>query len=685
MTKEEAKKRIEKLTRELNEHNYKYYVLSAPKISDYEYDMMLEELVRLEKQYPEYADSTSPARRIGGEVTKEFRQIRHDYQMLSLSNSYSEEDVIDFDRRVKKTLETEVEYVCELKYDGVAIGLRYNNGLLTLAVTRGDGDMGDDVTANARTIRAIPLKLKGDYPASFEIRGEIFMNHEGFETLNAEREEIGEQLFANPRNAAAGSLKIQDSSIVAKRPLDCFLYQVVADNAGFQYHYDTLKKAKDWGFKISPYMAKCNTIDEIFDFISFWNKERYALPFDIDGVVIKVNAFSQQEILGSTAKSPRWAIAYKFKAVRVATTLLSIDFQVGRTGAITPVANLQPVLLAGTIVKRASLHNADIIEKLDVRIGDTVYVEKGGEIIPKITGVDLENRESNAMPVEFISTCPECGTSLFRKEGEAHHYCPNEDNCPPQIKGKLEHFISRRAMNIDSLGEGKIEMLYDKRLVRDVSDLYNLTYDKLYGLGKIFEATEDKKEKKLSFREKTVNNILKGIEASKEVPFARVLYALGIRYVGETVAKKLVNHYKTIDDLMKADFYELILVDEIGDKIAESLISFFSQEKNRNLIEKLRERGLRLKAGKEEISLKSTRLGNKTIVISGVFNRFSREEAKRLIEEHGGKNAGTVSSRTDFILGGADMGPKKLEKAREMGIKIIAEEDFLKMIEEPSP
>jgi DNA ligase (NAD+) len=680
MIKEEARKRIEELTKDLNEHNYRYYVLASPVISDYDFDMMLEELIRLEKEYPEFADPLSPTQRVGGEVTKEFRQVEHDIPMLSLTNSYSEEEIVDFDQRVRKAVAGEVEYVCELKYDGVAIGLRYYGGSLIVAVTRGDGVKGDDVTANVKTIRSIPLRLTGDYPESFEVRGEIFMNNEGFMKLNDEREEIGEPLFANPRNATAGSLKMQDSSLVAKRPLDFFMYYLIGAGLPYDNHYESLMRAKQWGFKISPYIARCKTLEEVFDFINLWDKERYSLPFNIDGVVIKVNSFAQQDILGSTAKSPRWAIAYKFKAERVSTKLLSIDFQVGRTGAVTPVANLEPVLLAGTVVKRASLHNADIIDKLDVRVGDMVYVEKGGEIIPKIVGVDLSQRPKDAVPVEFITACPECGTSLYRKEGEAHHYCPNEDNCPPQIKGKLEHFISRAAMNIESLGEGKIELLYDKKLVHDVADLYTLTYDKLYGLEKVYEATDEKKEKKISFKEKTVQNILKGIEASKEVPFARVMYALGIRFVGETVAKKLAGHFKTIDNLMAANYMELMLVEEIGQKIAESIVNFFAQAKNRRLVERLRESGVRMKTGKEEIILKSNRLVEKAFVVSGVFTRFSREELKKLIEENGGRNVSSVSSKTDFIIAGTDMGPKKLEKAKELGIKIISEDEFVKMI-----
>ena len=680
MTVEEAKRRIRELTDQINDHNYHYYVLADPVITDFEFDQLMEELQQLESEFPELTDKDTPTRRVGGEITKEFRQVVHSYPMLSLSNTYSEEEITDFDKRLRKLTSGAIEYVCELKYDGVAIGLRYEEGRLLLAATRGDGIQGDDVTTNIRTVRSIPLQLRGDYPPAFEIRGEVFLPLDGFEKLNQEREEIGDPLFANPRNAAAGSLKMQDSSLVARRPLDCFLYHVLGEQLPFDNHYDNLMKAREWGLRISPYVAKCQTVEEIFDFINYWNSERYKLPFDIDGVVIKVNSLAQQEETGFTAKSPRWAIAYKFKAEKVATRLLSIDFQVGRTGAVTPVANLKPVLLAGTIVKRASLHNADIIKKLDVRIGDTVFVEKGGEIIPKIVGVDLPQRPPEAAPVEFMTCCPECRTALVRKEGEAIHYCPNEEGCPPQIKGRLEHFISRRAMNIESLGEGKIGILYENGLVRDVADLYALKYEDLYGLEKIYAAGEDKKEKKISFREKTVNNILESINASRKVIFSRVLFALGIRYVGETVAKRLAQHYKSIDRLMEADYMELILVDEIGEKIAESIQAFFRNPKNTRLIERLKEAGIQLKAGREEVELVSTKLENKAVVVSGVFTRFSREEIKRLIEVNGGRNVSGVSSKTDLIVAGANMGPKKLELARTLGIKMITEEEFIQIL-----
>jgi DNA ligase (NAD+) len=529
----EAKKKIEFLTSELNEHNYRYYVLSSPTISDYDFDMMLKELEKLEQEFPEFAADDSPTKRVGGDITKDFKQVVHQYPMMSLGNTYSQQELIDFDARVKKVIEEEVEYVCELKYDGVAIGLKYENGRLIQAVTRGDGIQGDDVTANVKTIKSIPLRLRGKtYPEKIEVRGEVMLPHESFNQMNKLREENGEAPFANPRNAASGSLKMQDSAEVAKHKLDCFLYFILGENLPFDNHYDSIAEARKWGLKIPNYLVKCKTIDEILEFINYWDKERINLPFDIDGVVIKVNSYKQQEELGFTAKSPRWAISYKFKAERVSTKLLSIDYQVGRTGAVTPVANLYPVLLAGTTVKRASLHNADIIAKLDVRIGDIVFVEKGGEIIPKIIAVDLEKRPAGATQVVFAKNCPECGTGLIRQEGEAAFYCPNENGCPPQIKGKLEHFIGRKAMDIDSLGEGKIEMLFDQGLVHDVADLYDLKYDDLLGLEKTYPAEEGKREKKISFKEKTVENILNGIEKTREVPFHRVLFALGIRYVG---------------------------------------------------------------------------------------------------------------------------------------------------------
>ena len=680
MTKEEARKRIIILTEEINRHNYQYYVLSAPQISDYEFDLLLEELTRLEAEFPELISPDSPTQRVGADLTKEFLQVKHKYPMLSLGNTYSEDEITDFDSRVRKLLGEDPEYVCELKYDGIAIGLTYRNGKLVQALTRGDGTQGDDVTTNVKTIKSIPLNLWGDYPDEIEIRGEIFLPRISFENINREREENGLQLFANPRNAAAGSLKMQDPAEVSKRNLDSFLYYMIGENLPGDNHYQCLQKAKEWGLKISPYIAKCHSLVEIFAFIELWNAGRKELPFDIDGIVIKVNSLRQQEMLGYTAKSPRWAIAYKFKAERVSTPLLSIDYQVGRTGAVTPVANLKPVQLAGTTVKRASLHNADIIRKLGLHVGDYVFVEKGGEIIPKVIGPDLDHRSFNAREVEFITHCPECGTLLEREENESAWYCPNEYGCPPQIKGKLEHFISRRAMNIDSLGEGKIELLFDKGLISKVADLYDLKYEQLLGLEKAYEAEEGQKERKIAFREKTVNNILLGIEQSKSTPFDRVLYALGIRFVGETVAKKLAYHFGSIDQIKQAGFEELKEVEDIGEKIAESVVSYFSNPDNLKTIERLREKGISFNLENYGPVIAEDKLGGKTFVISGVFQKFSRDQLKELIEKYGGKNTSSISGKTDFLLAGNEMGPVKLQKARELGIKVISEDEFLAMI-----
>ncbi len=680
MSEQEAKKRIEQLTRELQQHNYNYYVLANPTISDYDFDQLLKELELLEKQYPQFRLPDSPTLRVGGDITKSFKTVKHRYPMMSLSNSYSEEEIRDFIHRVTKAVGTDVEFVCELKYDGVAISLTYENGLLVQAVTRGDGVRGDDVTNNIKTIKSIPLRLRGDYPEELEVRGEIFMPHIGFNRLNSEREEIGEAPFANPRNATAGSIKMQDPKEVAKRPLDCIIYYVPQDLPGITTHYDAIKYVGNLGIKTSNNIALCRKEEDIFEFINDWNVGREHLPYDIDGIVIKVNNLLLQKELGYTAKSPRWAIAYKFKAERVETVLLSIAYQVGRTGAVTPVANLRPVQLAGTVVKRASLHNADIIAQLDVRVGDTVFVEKGGEIIPKIVAVNFEKRPANALPVKFIENCPQCGTPLVRKEGEAAFYCPNEDNCPPQIKGKLEHFISRKAMNIDSLGEGKIEMLFDNGLVKNVADLYYLTYDQLLGLEKVIPAEENKKEKKISFKEKTVQNILKGIENSLAVPFPRVLYALGIRYVGETVAKKLTARFTSIDQLQQASYDELISVDEIGEKIAESVIEWFKKPEHIEIIERLKAKGVQMEIT-ETAAPVSDVLQGKSFVVSGVFERHSRNEIKTLIEQYGGKNVGSISSKTDYVLAGANMGPAKKEKAEKLGVPIISEEEFEKMID----
>lgn len=671
MTKEEAQHKIQSLTKEINQHNYSYYMLSNPTISDYDFDMMLEELQKLEEQFPELADENSPTKRVGGTITKEFETIKHKYPMLSLSNSYSREEITDFEERIKKLVDGEIEYVCELKYDGVAIGITYQNGKLFRAVTRGDGVQGDDITANVKTIRSVPLELRGDdYPEEFEIRGEIFFPKNVFQDLNKEREEIGEQLYANARNTASGTLKMQDSSVVAQRKLDSYLYFVLGENLPFKTHYDSLLKAGEWGFKVpqaaNNFVKKCKNIDEIFEFINYWDKERSNLNFEIDGVVIKVNSYSRQEEIGFTAKSPKWAIAYKFKAEQVKTKLLEISYQVGRTGAITPVANLQPVLLAGTTVKRASLHNADQIEKLDIRVGDTVMVEKGGEIIPKIVGVEITQRDIFSQATQYITHCPECGTALIRKEGEAQHYCPNEWGCPPQIKGKMQHFISRKAMNIDGLGEETIDLLYEKGLVKNIEDLYALTFDDLFALD--------------TFKEKKSQNIIDGLKDSKQIPFERVLYAVGIRYVGETVAKKLAKHFKNIDAIKNASMEELIAADEIGDKIAESIIQYFSLEQNQHTIEALKNIGLQFELSQEQLANATDKLAGLTFVVSGVFTLFNRDELKHLIEQNGGKVSGSISKKTSFIVAGENMGPSKLAKAQDLGVEIIDENKFSEMI-----
>ncbi len=671
--------RIKYLTDQINHHNYLYYVMAQPQISDYEFDMLLEELTRVEMEHPELALPDSPTQRVGGFITKEFASFEHKIPMLSLGNTYSEEELRDFDTRVRKVAGNNVQYVCELKFDGVSISLNYRNGLLFRALTRGDGVRGDDVTTNVKTIRSIPLKLQGNsVPDEIEVRGEIFMPRNAFDALNEERVEIGETPFANPRNSTAGTLKMQDSAEVARRRLENYCYFLAGDNLTFATHAESLAALKSWGFRISDQTRVCNSMDEVWQFILEAGKKRETLPYDIDGVVIKVNSLAQQQALGFTAKSPRWAIAYKYKAERVATLLLSIDYQVGRTGTVTPVANLQPVKLAGTIVKRASLHNADIIEKLDVRIGDSVYVEKGGEIIPKIVGVEIENRDLFSQPVAFITHCPECGTALIRNPGEAAWYCPNEDDCPPQIKGKLEHFISRRAMNIESLGEGKVEMLYESGLVRNVADLYGLNNEKLIGLTKVI-TSDDQKEKKISIREKSAENILKGVESSKNVPFERVLYALGIRYVGETVAKKLARHFGSIEKLQSAGTDELLMAEEIGSKIAASIIDYFANPKHREIIGRLRIAGLEFENRNEGSANLSDKLSGKVFVVSGVFSR-SRDDIKSLIEAHGGKNAGSVSKNTSYVLAGENMGPEKRKKAEQLHVPIISEDDFNAMI-----
>ncbi len=671
----EAKRRIEELSKELETHNYNYYIKDQPTISDYDFDKLLEELVSIEKLYPELLSPNSQSQRVGGAVTKSFKSVKHKHPMLSLSNSYSVEDMLDFDRKVREGLglgnadlfATSPSYICELKFDGLSIGLSYKNGELIQAVTRGDGMQGDDVTTNVRTIKSIPLKLKGNYPTEFEIRGEIFLPRSVFNAINQEREEIGEPPLANPRNAASGTMKMQDSSVVASRKLDCFLYHLLGAEIPYKSHYENLQAAKSWGFKISEQSQLLNNIHEVLQFIERWDKERFQLPFDIDGIVIKVNDHQQQLQLGFTAKSPRWAIAYKFKAEQVSTELLSIVYQVGRTGAITPVANLKPVLLGGTMVKRASLHNADIIEKLDVRVGDSVFVEKGGEIIPKIIGVDFSKRKPDAEKTVYISLCPECKTMLQRNDGEANHFCPNETTCPPQVKGRIEHFVSRKAMNIDSLGSETIEQLYNFGLIKNIADLYDLRKDDLLLLERMAE--------------KSANNLLEGIEASKSVPFERVLYAIGIRHVGETTAKKIVKKVKSLSTLMNASRDELLEIDEVGSTIAESIFNFLTDEKNRNVLLRLKNVGLQFEQTEEQRQGGSDKLSGLTFVISGVFNKYSRDQLKDLIELNGGKNSSSISKKTSFVLAGANMGPEKLKKAQSAGVKLLSEEEFERMIQ----
>ena len=665
MTKSAVRQRIEELREELNRHNFKYYVENQPEISDQEFDRKMRELADLEAKYPEFADPDSPTMRVGSDLTEEFEQVQHKYPMLSLSNTYSEQELRDFHNRIVRQVGENFRYVCELKYDGTSISLTYINGKLQRAVTRGDGAVGDDVTRNVRTIRSVPLKLRGNFLSEFEIRGEIFLPIEGFKRLNREKEKAGEPPFANPRNAAAGSLKLQNSSLVAKRPLDCFLYHMLAEELPTDSHYENLMLAKSWGLKISPYMEICHSIEDVLRFVGKWETDRKDLPFEIDGAVVKVDSISLQRRLGFTAKSPRWAIAYKFKAEEARTRLLSVDFQVGRTGAVTPVANLEPVRLAGTTVKRASLHNADIISELGLHYNDLVTVEKGGEIIPKITGVILEERPSNSRPVEFIKNCPACGAPLMRIEGEAAFYCPNSASCPPQIKGKIEHFISRPAMNIEGLGSETINLLFNQGLVKAIPDLYRLKASQLINLERLGE--------------KSARNIINSIKKSLEVPWPRVLYALGIRFVGETVAKKLAVAFPSIDKLAKASKEELTAVDEIGEKIAQSIIAFFKSEANRKMIEELKQFGLKLE-GKEENKLESRRLEGKSIVISGTFTKFSRDELKQMIENHGGKNTGSVTGKTDYLVAGENMGPAKLEKAKKQGVTILNEDQFLSLI-----
>jgi DNA ligase (NAD+) len=663
-----TKQKIEQLRSELHEHNYKYYVLDNPEISDYDFDMKLKELQSLEEKNPEFYDPNSPTMRVGGEVTKNFNTIVHDFPMYSLSNSYSKEDLDDWQVRIEKIIEEPVEYTCELKYDGASISLTYENGEFLRAVTRGDGTQGDEVSHNVKTIKSVPLKLKGeDFPKRFDIRGEIVLPYEGFAQLNAERVEQGEEPYANPRNTASGSLKLQDSAEVAKRPLLCLLYNLTGENLGVKTQMESLDKARKWGFNVPKEAKLAKSIEEVFAYINYWDEHRRDLPYETDGVVIKVNSLQHQDELGYTAKSPRWAMAYKFKAEQVSTTLNTITYQVGRTGAITPVANLNPVQLAGTTVKRASLHNADQIEKLDIREGDVVFVEKGGEIIPKIIGVDFKQRDPDSKPTNYIKGCPECGTTLQRKEGEALHFCPNTEGCPPQIMGRIQHFISRKAMDIEGLGGETVALLVRENLIEDYADLYTLKKEDVLPLERMAE--------------KSAENLIQGIEASKNVPFERVLFGLGIRYVGETVAKKLVKAFKSIDVLAAASLENLMAVDEIGERIAQSVVDFFQDETNKTRISRLQKYGLNLEISEEEMENQSQKLADLTLVISGVFEKVSRKELQNLIETNGGKNTSSISKKTDYLVAGENMGPSKRTKAENLGVKIITEDEFLKMLD----
>ncbi|MDD4384220.1 MAG: NAD-dependent DNA ligase LigA [Bacteroidales bacterium] len=668
MVSKDIVNRVRQLREQINYHNHQYYVLSKPGISDFEYDMMLKDLEALEKRYPELTHENSPTQRVGSDISEGFKQVVHKYPMLSLSNTYSFEELDDFHNRIAKALNEPWQYVCELKYDGTAIGITYRNGNLLRAVTRGDGTQGDDVTANVKTIRSIPLVLNGnDYPEEFEIRGEIFMPHAVFDELNVIRVEQGEAPFANPRNAASGTLKLLNPQTVAQRKLDCMIYFLLSDNLPFDNHYDNLTKAKDWGFKVPDSFVLCENIDEVKEFIDKWDQKRKKLPYDTDGAVVKVNSLKQQQLLGYTAKTPRWAIAYKFKTEQVSTKLISVDYQVGRTGAITPVANLKPVKLAGTIVKRASLHNADQVAILDLRLNDTVFVEKGGEIIPKIVGVDIDLRNSNAKPIEYITHCPECGTELTRLDGEAKHYCPNQAGCPPQLKGRVIHFASRKALDIEGLGEETIELLFSQGLIHDIADLYTLRYDQLIGLER--------------FAQKSAQNAIDGIEVSKKKPFHKVLFGLGIRYVGETTAYKLAIHFGLLSSLKSATFDELVEVDEVGERIAQSIVDFFSNEKNQNLIQRLEDAGLNLKSDILENTVSDGKFKGLSIVISGTFSRISRNELKELVLSQGGKILSAVSANTDLLIAGDKMGPAKLDTATKLGVKIMSEDDFFTLME----
>ncbi len=663
---ENIQQKLNQLRAELREHNHNYYVLDNPTISDYDFDLKLKALQELEEAHPEFFDSNSPTQRVGGEVTKNFETIKHEYRMYSLDNSYSKEDLLDWEKRIKKLVDGDVEYTCELKYDGASMSLTYEDGKLVRAVTRGDGFQGDNVTANVKTIKSVPLQLKGNYPQKFEIRGEIVLPFDGFNKMNEERVANGEEPYRNPRNTASGSLKLQDSGEVAKRPLECLLYNLTGSNLGVSTQFESLEKARSWGFKVPEVAVLAKSVDEVLEFVNHWDIERHKLPYETDGVVIKVNNLQQQEELGYTAKAPRWAMAYKFKAEQVSTVLNKITYQVGRTGAITPVANLEPVELAGTTVKRASIHNADQIEKLDIREGDTVFVEKGGEIIPKIVAVDLIKRPLDSQQTQYIKQCPECGTELVRTEGDAKHYCPNYNGCSPQIIGRIQHYISRKAMDIEGLGGETVALLVNEGLISNYSDLYELTKEQVIPLERMAE--------------KSAENLVNGIEQSKQIPFERVLYAIGIRYVGETVAKKLAKHYKSIDALIDASQEELEQVDEIGVKIAESVKGFFSADENILIINRLKSFGIQLKVSEEELEGLTELLKGKSIVVSGVFEHVSRTELKKLIEQNGGKVSSSISSKTSFVVAGDKMGPSKRTKAESLGIELLNEINFLQII-----
>lgn len=652
------------LHKEIDSYNYEYYVLDKPSITDYEFDQKLKKLQELESQYPEYFDENSPSQRVGGAITKNFETVVHEHRMYSLENSYSKEDLVEWEKRIQKILgDVSVEYVCELKYDGASISITYENGKMVRAVTRGDGFQGDDVTTNVKTIRSVPLTLKGNYPKKFDIRGEIILPFAGFERMNQALIDIGEEPYSNPRNTASGSLKLQDSAEVSKRPLDCLLYYVIGDRLPFDTQFQSLEGARSFGFKVPKEARLVKSLDAVFEYIDYWDTHRHQMPYETDGVVVKVNDFNHQQELGYTAKSPRWAMAYKFKSEQAISRLLSISYQVGRTGAITPVANLEPVQLAGTIVKRASLHNADQIAKLDIRVGDEVFVEKGGEIIPKITAVS--KRGYDMFPTQYITYCPECGTELVRKEGEAQHYCPNFYGCPPQIIGRVEHFISRKAMDIEGLGGETVALLYKNGLIENYADLYTLKIEQLLPLERMAQ--------------KSAKNLLSGVENSKNIPFERVLFALGIRYVGETVAKKLAKHYQNIDALRQADFMDLVMVDEIGERIAQSVIDFFANQKNQQIIERLKSHDIRFEMEEQPDKL-SDKLAGKTFVVSGVFTKFSRDDLKKAIEDNGGKVGSSISAKTDYVIAGDNMGPAKLEKANKLGIPIISEDDFIETL-----